>query len=392
MSRVARAIVAAFPMPRVRVNTPMPRRFVVLTLLFVASPAQAWNTLGHKVIADIAWLRLGDATRQQIAQTLRHHPQFDRDFAKQGDANDDRWIFQQAATWPDIIRKQKEYDHPSWHYIDLALGGQAKFNVAMKLAGPADSWNAPQAIEYCRKTLAGNAPPAQKALAYCWLEHLVGDVHQPLHSTALVNARFPEGDRGGNSIPVRQGKNLHSLWDNLLGRESRPNDVKREVAQLVARPALWKAEVKDDVPGWIRESHELAKSVVYSPEILAAVNTPGDLQPINLPEPYLKQAGETASVRVVAAGERLAMLLGGQVTGQPPSIPTTATERSSAETPPRATSTVSTKTGDSSSKLSYWLNTSNNIRHNSSCRYYHKTKQGRACGPDEGKACGICGG
>jgi micrococcal nuclease len=40
----------------------------------------------------------------------------------------------------------------------------------------------------------------------------------------------------------------------------------------------------------------------------------------------------------------------------------------------------------------YWLNTSSNVRHNSSCSNYMKTKAGRACSKDEGKACGICGG
>jgi endonuclease YncB( thermonuclease family) len=42
--------------------------------------------------------------------------------------------------------------------------------------------------------------------------------------------------------------------------------------------------------------------------------------------------------------------------------------------------------------MSYWLNTSSNVRHNSGCRYYKNTKKGRACRKDEGKACGICGG
>ena len=40
----------------------------------------------------------------------------------------------------------------------------------------------------------------------------------------------------------------------------------------------------------------------------------------------------------------------------------------------------------------YWLNTKTNVRHNSSCRYFKKTKYGRMCTKDEGKACGICGG
>lgn len=40
----------------------------------------------------------------------------------------------------------------------------------------------------------------------------------------------------------------------------------------------------------------------------------------------------------------------------------------------------------------FWLNTSTGVRHNSRCENFGKTKRGRACGPNEGKACGICGG
>lgn len=40
----------------------------------------------------------------------------------------------------------------------------------------------------------------------------------------------------------------------------------------------------------------------------------------------------------------------------------------------------------------HWLNTSSDVRHNSTCKYFKMTKRGRLCGPDEGKACGICGG
>ncbi len=42
--------------------------------------------------------------------------------------------------------------------------------------------------------------------------------------------------------------------------------------------------------------------------------------------------------------------------------------------------------------LGYWLNTSSNTRHNSTCRYYENTAKGKTYTNDEGKACGICGG
>ena len=40
----------------------------------------------------------------------------------------------------------------------------------------------------------------------------------------------------------------------------------------------------------------------------------------------------------------------------------------------------------------YWLNTGSNTRHNAKCKWFKKTKRGRMCGPNDGKACGGCGG
>ena len=44
------------------------------------------------------------------------------------------------------------------------------------------------------------------------LVHLVGDLHQPMHTGHL-------SDRGGNSVPVRffgRESNLHAVWDSSL--------------------------------------------------------------------------------------------------------------------------------------------------------------------------------
>jgi len=86
-------------------------------------------------------------------------------------------------------------------------------------------------------------------------------------------------------------------------------DVQREVEKLRTDSEAWKVDTKVDVPAWITESHELAKSFVYDPIILKAVEDSGDLAPINLPESYLKAAGQHARERVVAAGLRLGALL-----------------------------------------------------------------------------------
>jgi len=52
-----------------------------------------------------------------------------------------------------------------------------------------------------------------------FLLHFIGDIHQPLHTTARVNDDYPKGDKGGNDFPLPNhysAKNLHSVWDKVV--------------------------------------------------------------------------------------------------------------------------------------------------------------------------------
>jgi S1/P1 nuclease len=334
------------------------RRVIVgfLLTLPVTSHALAWNALGHKTIAEIAWRQLSPEKRQAIVDTLRRHPRFDKDFAEemtddvlQADkATQDHWIFQQAATWPDIIRGNKEFDHPIWHYVDFplylnpgdrsALEAKLTFNRSSEYPTRTDrkNYNVMQALAYCRDVLGSRVAPADKAVAYSWMFHLVGDLHQPLHSTDLCSVeKFPDGDRGGNEVILTRGRNLHSLWDNLLGRRYYLQDVERTATELSDRGRygeVWDTAAKEADPRkWVEESHALAQSAVYTDEVLNAIrgapmvfveerrrrrssnSEPAQpkqqLSPIELSEVYMKQAGDVARQRIIAAGIRLGALL-----------------------------------------------------------------------------------
>ena len=50
-----------------------------------------------------------------------------------------------------------------------------------------------------------------------------------------------------------------------------------------------------------------------------------------------------------------------------------------------------TPSGAEHRDMRYWLSESG-IRHNEDCRYFGKSKNGRMCTPDEGRACKACGG
>lgn len=147
--------------------------------------------------------------------------------------------------------------------------------------------------------------------------HLVGDLHQPLHSCALVSVnQFPKGNRGGNQIPLTRGDNLHSLWDNLLGRSDRFNNVRRVAAELSYREFygdVWNAAAEETgVRKWTVESHRLAEKFVYDRLILDAVRTTpagAKLAPITLSDEYLKAAGAHARRRIVAGGLRFGVIL-----------------------------------------------------------------------------------
>lgn len=63
-----------------------------------------------------------------------------------------------------------------------------------------------------------NKTTAERALFSRYLVHVVGDIHQPLHSVSLFNETYPSGDRGGNSLKITllngTAQNLHSFWDS----------------------------------------------------------------------------------------------------------------------------------------------------------------------------------
>ena len=223
----------------------------LLILLVVLCPVEAWNYAGHRIIASIAWDQLTPETQTTLLELLKQHPRFEQDFQSRmpkvikeaNPAVQNRWLFMRAATWPDIVRSFKEadrekYHRGTWHYInqpiyldevsEAFLSSRLSANVATSIKAGDDplQFNILQALEYCVAQMKDPAvSQSDKAVYLCWIMHLVGDSHQPLHSSALFSKRtFPEGDRGGNSIRIGKS-NLHSQWDGLLGNSFKYSDI-----------------------------------------------------------------------------------------------------------------------------------------------------------------------
>lgn len=74
-------------------------------------------------------------------------------------------------------------------------------------------------VQQARTALKANLKKltAERALFARYLIHLVGDIHQPLHSVSLYNHTYTKGDAGGNLLKLtllnKTVENFHSFWD-----------------------------------------------------------------------------------------------------------------------------------------------------------------------------------
>ena len=314
--------------------------------LAFATPALAWDAVGHRVSAMVAVEFLEPGVRQRLVAILEDHPRFQEDFLDEVpgfiDPSDpfdfERWLLGQAAFWPDIARglprgERVRYHRGNWHYIDGAwLRGlateQGNSYVGLRplpdvtgldaaaIRGETDVDNVVLALDYNMGLLTYAATDsAERAVALCWVLHLVGDIHQPLHTGSLFSARlFESGDAGGNGIDTSEG-NLHAVWDRALREAGVLASVDAILAWL---QSMDRGEIESAAPDstlWLRESRELVTTVVYPDsverEILAAERErrgSRSMREIRLPAAYLAEMRRISEQRLGLAALRMALL------------------------------------------------------------------------------------
>jgi S1/P1 Nuclease len=292
-----------------------------LALLTLSRTASAWNDAGHMMIAAVAYERLTPAARTRVASLLQLNPDYPNWISRGPRTDRDEVAFVMAATWPDAIKSEPGYqndgDRPSgpdvarnvgysdhlqhryWHFIDLP------FSTDHTPLKPPAVPNAETQIAVFRKTLASpEASDALKSYDLVWLMHLVGDVHQPLHTTSRFTRSQPNGDAGGNLVwlcqrPCRH--ELHQFWDDVPGTEKNPMVAIRRAAHL-PRPDARVAAI-DDERQWIHESFLIAQNSAY---IAPIGDGPG---PWRIDGPYRSIAHRVTGDRLALAGYRLARVL-----------------------------------------------------------------------------------
>ncbi|MBC7816833.1 MAG: S1/P1 nuclease [Planctomycetaceae bacterium] len=336
------------------------RRLVLLSagavlLIVLAEPARAWNDAGHMAVARIAWLRLTEPQRQAVFTRLKAHPHFESSliYKRPENATDAEWAFLRASTWSDYIRPPKSYskekvaEHAKyrfhrgvWHYVNFPYHAGQKESELPREALPNETnivAQIEQSLDVLRgKTkrdpgaVAGLSSEANDAVRICWLFHLVGDLHQPMHAVALVDQKlFPEGDhgdQGGNLLAIRRSESdkpmrLHACWDGMLSSDSRFDAVCQLADELTHDPLLTPEKFPElvqhrQVRDWAAESYLLAKTHVYRdgqfPQVrwedVESRKVPADKVPA-LSEQQAAQSHQLARRRIALAGYRLAEAL-----------------------------------------------------------------------------------
>jgi S1/P1 Nuclease len=133
-------------------------------------------------------------------------------------------LFMQAARWSDDIRRaDKQHHRGPWHYTNWPFKPLGQL-ASVQIRDP-EPVNILTAMAENESVVKKENDSERRAIALASLVHLVGDIHQPLHTAQIFTVDYPKGDRGGNEICVRvtqagQPMDLHRFWDGVITSSS----------------------------------------------------------------------------------------------------------------------------------------------------------------------------
>jgi hypothetical protein len=304
---------------------------ILLSLLFVTH-VSAWWGHGHCLVLQVAENELKKAHPNVLTVAENILQEYVEFFPRDSS-------FVGSATWSDNLNAEGFLLFKTWHYYD------EPYILDQNVSAPANGTDAPNmiwALDECSKGLASKYKPASPWAASFylrWINHLMGDLHQPLHNVAQFNADLhdAQGDRGGNSCLLdhiasnisESTKNLHSFFDSAGGQfmfdpfyppggpgltDKYKVMFAEQAAQLTAefpRESYATAYIENiNFTAWSKEGYDLAVRMAYNGNGPA----PGLIRcalkkNITLTPEYIAEVQRVTRERIAIAGYRLANLL-----------------------------------------------------------------------------------
>jgi hypothetical protein len=230
------------------------------------------------IVSLIAFDQMDQVTRAKAIELIRAHPRFrdhfqiamPREVSRGNDREQDEWLFAYASTWPDVVRDSKgavtrqdvsQYSRPWWHFINdpvfLNEEQQRQLLPELRMNRRRDppqemddeNMNIIQALKNSARIIRDTRNPEEmRSVHLCWVLHLVGDSHQPLHSCALYTKnRFRRGDHGGNYLEFEHDWDLHAFWDEQISNDE-PYETLRVLAANLGQNRKLQAAGREAAP------------------------------------------------------------------------------------------------------------------------------------------------
>jgi hypothetical protein len=192
-----------------------------------------WGNIGHKVVGEIAERKLNPKVKLIVNDLL------------------DGESMANASTWADEIKSDPLYkQYNPWHYVNMPLDKEYS-DIQKNQSGDIVS-----TLKESIKILKN--PESTKELKSFYLKfliHLVGDIHQPLHT-----GRFE--DRGGNDIKLSflgKSTNFHIVWDVHIIEHLNMNYLELSDELINMRDVDYSL----DPDNWVFETHQDVK-ILYA--------------------------------------------------------------------------------------------------------------------------------
>ena len=302
---------------------------LVLTFT-IHSVAFGWGEQGHRIIGMIAEKRLRSnaSTDQKLTDLLGPNVHLGRLALCADDIrafvravkNGQEEIFPSGCflSREEILTQFNNTDN--WHFINLPLSANGT-NIAHTSEVLNDACDAKplcvvNRIRFFQQQLLDSSLPSQtRRVALIFLAHLVGDIHQPLHSTARA------ADAGGNNVVVKffnHVQKLHQVWDSSIlshihtTSNNGPLSDTELVTLLTADPPAV-TNTGFDPQAWAFESFDAARKTAYKGVPNMQNN---QANPVNLKSTSYQAAGaKVVQSRLFAASVRLADVIAAALGG-----------------------------------------------------------------------------
>lgn len=210
------------------------KNLLILTLVALLTTSTfCWWEVGHILVAQVAKDRLNQLGK---SSALNRFTELITAFNNLTDGRSNTFI--EAAVWADDIKENGIKMFDEYHFTNVIYDPEYMFKGMTQLQ---QDINAMNTLGWAETVLKNNKDGIsfERAFMARYLLHVVGDVHQPLHSVLMYNSKHKTGDAGGNFVKIittaasnSTSTNLHSYMDSMAGQQSLTERLARPLDQV----------------------------------------------------------------------------------------------------------------------------------------------------------------